>query len=100
MDAGLACQNMAAEAQLLGYGTKILASPTMVLNGQERETYRELLDIPDDQAAAAVLLIGREDTSLSEETDGVTGPSVRSAYEDMVTLLTDSDAGGSTDDAE
>ena len=100
LDAGLACQNMAAEAQLLGYGTKILTSPTMVLNGQERETYRELLDIPDDQAAAAVLLIGREDTSLSEETDGVTGPSVRSAYEDMVTLLTGSDAGGSTDDAE
>ena len=100
LDAGLACQNMAAEAQLLGYGTKILTSPTMVLNGQERETYRELLDIPDDQAAAAVLLIGKEDTSLSEETDGVTGPSVRSAYEDMVTLLTGSDAGGSTDDAE
>ena len=45
LDAGLACQNMAAEAQLLGYGTKILTSPTMVLNGQERETYRELLDI-------------------------------------------------------
>ena len=100
LDAGLACQNMAAEAQLLGYGTKILTSPTMVLNGQERETYRELLDIPDDQAAAAVLLIGKEDTSLSEETDGVTGPSVRSAYEDMVTLLTGSDAGGSMDDAE
>ena len=34
LDAGLACQNMAAEAQLLGYGTKILTSPTMVLNGQ------------------------------------------------------------------
>ncbi len=100
LDAGLACQNMAAEAQLLGYGTKILTSPTMVLNGQERETYRELLDIPEDQAAAAVLLIGKEDTSLSEETDGVTGPSVRSAYEDMVTLLTGSDAGGSTNDAE
>ena len=36
----------------------------------------------------------------NRQTDGVTGPSVRSAYEDMVTLLTGSDAGGSTDDAE
>ena len=33
LDAGLACQTMSVTAQLLGYGTKILTSPTIALNG-------------------------------------------------------------------
>ena len=53
-DAGLACQNMSAEAQLLGYGTKIISSPTIALNGEGQETFHELLGIPDDQSADAV----------------------------------------------
>ena len=93
-DAGLACQNMAAEAQLLGYGTKILASPTIALNGEKQEEYRQLLSIPEGQSVVAVLLVGTEDTSVSAKTDGVTGPSERSPYEEMVTVL----AGSGTDE--
>lgn len=86
-DAGLACQNMAAEAQLLGYGTKIIASPVTALNGEKREEYRQLLKIPDGQSAAAILLVGVEDDSADESTDGITGPSLRNDYEQMVSVI-------------
>ena len=93
-DAGLACQNMAAEAQLLGYGTKILASPTIALNGEKQEEYRQLLSIPEGQSVVAVLLVGTEDTSVSANSAGVTAPPERSPYEEMVTVL----AGSGTDE--
>ena len=85
-DAGLACQNMSAEAQLLGYGTKIISSPTIALNGENQETFRELLGIPDDQSAVAVLLVGVEDTSL--DADAVTAATTRNAAEEVVTKIT------------
>ena len=85
-DAGLACQNMSAEAQLLGYGTKIISSPTIALNGENQETFRELLGIPDDQSAVAVLLVGMEDTTL--EADAVTSATTRNAAEEVVTKVT------------
>ena len=87
LDAGLACQNMSAAAQLLGYGTKILSSPTMALNGEKQEEYRELLGIPSNQSAAAILLIGKEDTSVDESIDGYTGASARNPFEEMVTYV-------------
>ena len=90
LDAGLACQNMSATAQLLGYGTKIITSPTMALNGTNQDTYRELLGIPEGYSAAAILLIGYEDTSVDTSADGYTGATGRNAAEDMVTyILTD-----------
>ena len=88
LDAGLACQNMSATAQLLGYGTKILTSPTMALNGGAQDTYRELLGIPEGYSAAAVLLIGREDTSVDTTADGYTGATARNSEEQMVTYIT------------
>ncbi len=84
-DAGLACQNMSAEAQLLGYGTKIISSPTMALNGDNQETFRELLGIPDDQSAVAVLLVGIEDTSLAA--DEVTAATARKDFDEVVTKV-------------
>lgn len=84
-DAGLACQNMSAEAQLLGYGTKIISSPTIALNGDSQQTYRELLGIPSDQSAVAVLLIGREDTSL--DADSVTAATERNSADEMTTRV-------------
>lgn len=84
-DAGLACQNMSAEAQLLGYGTKIISSPTIALNGAQQDAYRELLGIPEDQSAVAVLLVGREDTSL--DADAVTGATTRDAASELVTKV-------------
>lgn len=88
LDAGLACQNMSATAQLLGYGTKIVTSPTMALNGANQDTYRELLGIPADCSAAAILLIGHEDTSAEKHVDGYTGATTRNPESDMVTYLT------------
>ena len=87
LDAGLACQNMSVAAQLLGYGTKIISSPTMALNGAEQDTYRELLGIPQDCSAAAILLVGHADTSVDENADGYTGATARNAAEQMVTYI-------------
>lgn len=87
LDAGLACQNMSATAQLLGYGTKIVTSPTMALNGSEQDTYRQLLGIPDDYSAAAILLIGHEDTTVDQNADGYTGATARNPASEMVTYI-------------
>ena len=88
LDAGLACQNMSVTAQLLGYGTKIVTSATMALNGASQEEYKELLGIPDEYTAIAVLLIGHEDTSVDETMDGYTGASVRNPFDEKVTYVT------------
>ena len=87
LDAGLACQNMSGVAQLMGYGTKIVTSPTMALNGANQDTYRELLGIPEGYSAAAILLIGHEDTSVDTSMDGYTGATSRNSAEDMVTYI-------------
>ena len=87
LDAGLACQNMSVAAQLLGYGSKIISSPTMALNGEKQAEYRELLGIPEDMAAAAVLLIGYEDSSVDESIDGYTGASARNPLTDKVSYI-------------
>ena len=86
LDAGLACQTMSVTAQLLGYGTKILTSPTIALNGEKQEEYRQLLGIPEDYSAAAVLLVGYADTS-AEETDGATGATERNPLNEQVTYV-------------
>ena len=87
LDAGLACQTMSVTAQLLGYGTKILTSPTIALNGEKQEEYRQLLGIPEDYSAAAILLVGYADTS-AEETDGATGATERNPLDEQVTYVT------------
>ena len=87
LDAGLACQNMSVAAQLLGYGTKIISSPTMALNGEKQAEYRTLLGIPEDQAAAAILLIGKADTSVDETVDGYTGATARNPIDELVTFI-------------
>ncbi|MBQ9031392.1 MAG: nitroreductase family protein [Parasporobacterium sp.] len=79
-DAGLACQTMSIEAQLLGYGTKIVSSPTMVLNGKRQEEFRELLNIPQDQSVAAVLMIGMP----AEGYDAVSSASTRKPEQEIV----------------
>lgn len=87
LDAGLATQSMFVEARLLGYGAKIISSPTMVLNGDEKEPYQELLGIPTDYSVVSVVLVGYEDTSIDTSVDGVTGASVRNDASDMVTFV-------------
>lgn len=87
LDAGLACQNMSVTAQLLGYGTKIISSPTIALNGEKQDEYRELLGIPEPHSAVAVLLVGYADTTIDETVDGYTGATARNPFEELVTYI-------------
>ena len=81
LDAGLATQNMSAEAQLLGYGTKIISSPKMTLN---QDTYKEMLSIPEDMSVVCVLLIGRTDTA---NYDVVSGATTRNSVDEIVSYI-------------
>ncbi len=83
-DAGLACQNMSVAANLLGYGTKIISSPNIALNGDRKEEFKRMLDIPSEMSAAAVLLIGRE---ASDVPDGVSAASSRKASQEIVSFI-------------
>lgn len=83
LDAGLAVQNMSAEAQLLGYGTKIMTAPTMVLNNDE---YKEMLSIPDGQKIVAVLIVGKP-ASEKDNPDAVSSATTRNSFDDVVTII-------------
>ena len=82
-DGGLACQNMSVAALSLGYGTKIMTSPTLALNGDKQEEYRNYLGIPQNMNAVAVLLIGVPDTTV----DGTTGPTTRNSIDQMTSIV-------------
>ena len=82
-DCGLACQNMVIAANALGYGTKIVSSPTMALNGENHDALCETLGVDTSLTAVAVLLIGTPDA----EVDGATGTSERSAIEEKVSFV-------------
>ena len=82
-DCGLACQNMVIAASALGYGTKIISSPTMTLNGAEHDALCEKLGVDTALNALAVLLVGKPDT----EVDATSSPSVRSSMEDKVSFV-------------
>ena len=83
LSAGLAVQNMAVEAQLLGYGTKIMTAPTMALNTDE---YKSMLNVPDGQKIVAVLIVGKPATA-EENPDAVASATTRNAFEDVVTII-------------
>lgn len=83
-DAGLATQMMAVEAVLLGYGTKIISSPTIVLNGEARESYKQLLGIPDGMSVKGVLLVGSCDLAAA---DAVSGATPRKDTKEVVTFV-------------
>ena len=85
LDAGLAVQNMSAEAQLLGYGTKIMTAPTMALNNDE---YKALLSVPDEQNITAVLIVGKAATE-EDTPDAVSSATTRNDFNDMVTIIGD-----------
>ena len=73
-DCGLACQNMVIAAVALGYGVKVVTSPTMTLNGARHDEICNTLGVDAGYSAVAVLLIGHADT------DAVTSATTR---EDM-----------------
>lgn len=80
-DCGLACENMFIAAKALGYGAKIVSSPTMQLNGANHDALCEKLGVDKAYTAVAVLLIGRE------ATDAVTSASVRNDMADKVSII-------------
>ena len=82
-DCGLACENMFIAAKALGYGAKIVSSPTMQLNGDNHDALCEKLGVDKSYTAVAVLLIGHEENAA----DGVSGASVRSAMEEKVSIV-------------
>ena len=86
LSAGLAVQNMSAEAQLLGYGTKILTSPTMALNGENQDEYRQLLNIPDNQKFAAVLIVGKT-AKEKDSADALSSATTRNNFDDVATII-------------
>ncbi len=83
LDVGLAVQNMSAEAQLLGYGTKIMTAPTMAFNNDE---YKEMLSIPEGQKIVAVLIVGKPATK-EDNPDAVSSATTRNAFDDVVTII-------------
>lgn len=80
-DCGLACENMFIAAKALGYGAKIVSSPTMQLNGANHDALCEKLGVDTAYTAVAVLLIGRE------ATDAATSASVRNDMADKVSII-------------
>lgn len=82
-DCGLACQNMVIAASALGYGTKIISSPTMTLNGTNHDELCEKMGVDPAYQAVAVLLVGRTDMQVV----GATGASVRGTMEEKVSFI-------------
>ena len=83
LDVGLAVQNMSIEAQLLGYGTKIMTAPTMALNNDE---YKEMLSVPEGQKIAAVLIVGKA-AEEKDNPDVVSSATSRNDFNDVVTMI-------------
>lgn len=82
-DCGLATQNMYIAAASLGYGVKIVSSPTMTLNGADHDALCEKLGVPTQMQAVAVLLIGKTDASV----DGATGATARNPLEEKTSVI-------------
>ena len=82
-DAGLAIQTMSVEAQLLGYGSKIFVYPMVTINGERQTEFKEILGIPEDMTAVALLIVGVED----KNTDAVSAPTGRYPFDQMVSMI-------------
>ena len=82
-DCGLATQNMVIAASALGYGVKIVSSPTMTLNGANHDALCEKLGVDPSMQAVAVLLVGKADGG----TDATSGATTRETFENKATII-------------
>ncbi len=82
-DCGLAVQNMYIAAASLGYGVKIISSPTMSLNGENHDQICEKLGVDTSLTAVAVLLVGKADRTV----DGVSGATTRSGLNEKAAII-------------
>ena len=80
-DCGLAAQNMVIAAASLGYGVKIVSSPTMTLNGANHDALCEKMGVDPSMQAVAVLLIGHTDT------DAITSATTRETLENKASII-------------
>ena len=82
-DCGLAAQNMYIAAASLGYGVKIVSSPTMALNGNNHDALCEKLGVDTSMQAVAVLLIGHK----ADSSDSVSSATLRESYDAKVSVI-------------
>ncbi|MBR5338109.1 MAG: nitroreductase family protein [Lachnospiraceae bacterium] len=82
-DCGLAVQNMYIAAASLGYGTKIISSPTRALNGEDHDKICEKLKVDTSMTAVAVLLVGKTDTGV----DTGSSASTRGGISDKAVII-------------
>ena len=82
-DCGLAVQNMYIAAASLGYGAKIVSSPTRSLNGTDHDAICEKLGVDPSLTAVAVLLIGKP----ASDVDGVSGATTRAPLDEKTTVI-------------
>ena len=82
-DCGLAAQNMVIAASALGYGVKIVSSPTRTLNGENHDALCEKLGVDPSMQAVAVLLIGKADNTA----DAVSGATTREDFDAKTSII-------------
>ena len=82
-DCGLAGQNMVNAAMSLGYGTKIVTSPTITLNGDQHDALCEKLGVNTGMEAVAVLLIGHS----TDDADVISSASTRLSIREKVVFI-------------
>lgn len=82
-DCGLAVQNMYIAASSLGYGVKIVSSPTITLNGESHDAICGKLGVDPSLEAVAVLLVGKPDLSV----DGASGATTRAGLEEKAVII-------------
>lgn len=82
-DCGLATQNMVIAASSLGYGVKIVSSPTRALNGENHDTLCEKLGVDPSMQAVAVLLIGKANSGV----DAASSATTRESFESKSTII-------------
>jgi len=70
-------------AASLGYGAKVVSSPTMTLNGANHDQICEKLGVDPSLTAVAVLLIGKADESV----DAVSSASVRAELSEKAVII-------------
>lgn len=83
LDCGLAVQNMYLAAAALGYGAKLVSSPTMTLNGANHDQFCEKLGVDQSLTAVAVLLVGKPDQTV----DGASGASTRAGLDEKTVII-------------
>ena len=82
-DCGLAVQNMYLAAASLGYGAKVVSSPTNALNGEKHDEFCEKFGVDPEMKAVAVLLVGKADLSA----DATSSASVREGLESKTSII-------------